>query len=607
MQAIILAAGMGKRLGELTSENTKCMIEVNGVTLIERALRQLDSLSPSLTRIVIVIGFQGEKLKSYIESLDITTPLQYIENADYATTNNIASLALAKDILIEQDTLLLESDLIFEDAVLNSVIKDERPTLALVDKYESWMDGTVTKIDAEDNILAFIPGKKFVFEDIPDYYKTVNIYKFSKEFSQNQYVPFLEAYQKAYGKNEYYEQVLRILSMVDGAQVKARRLDGEMWYEIDDIQDLDIASSLFNITPEDRFLKTQKRRGGYWRYPKLLDFSNTNNYFYPPQRLRDEIRANFEKIVSQTPSSVAVSSLLAAKNYGINQAWIVAGNSAGNLIAPLFQSPDLRVAVLNVQEKDYLKGAGITESAIAISPKALTTIDEIISWLQEIPVSAFFLSNPCSLTGKSFKSEELFTLATWLKEHDITFVLDETLVDFTEDGKESCLENTILEQHPQLFVLKSISTCSGISGLNLTILASSDEQAVANIKDNLPLQNINSFGEFYLQIAEKYKADYTQSVTELKKERVWLCDELSHINNISLVSAPANFIILELAPEYNTTKLASALLTEFNILVKDLSLEDARCKQRIRISIRNHPENEILVAALKNILGTQSI
>ena len=58
MQAIILAAGMGKRLGELTHNNTKCMVKVNGVTLIDRVLTQLSKFN--LQRVVIVIGYEGK-------------------------------------------------------------------------------------------------------------------------------------------------------------------------------------------------------------------------------------------------------------------------------------------------------------------------------------------------------------------------------------------------------------------------------------------------------------------------------------------------------------------------------------------------------------------
>ena len=105
MQAIILAAGMGKRLKELTQNNTKCMVRVNGVTLIERMLKQLDELD--LKRIVLVIGYQGKKLKEYVNSLEIRTSIIYIENPIYYKTNNIYSLSLAKECMEEDDTLLL--------------------------------------------------------------------------------------------------------------------------------------------------------------------------------------------------------------------------------------------------------------------------------------------------------------------------------------------------------------------------------------------------------------------------------------------------------------------------------------------------------------------
>ena len=193
MQAIILAAGMGKRLQFLTRHNTKCMVEVNGVKLIDRMLRQLEKYS--LDRIVIVVGYEGQKLIDFIETLDIKTPIEYINNPIYDKTNNIYSLSLAKHRLCEDDTLLFESDIIFEDSVIDALLDDPRDTLALVDKYEPWMDGTCVKINENDEIKAFVPGKHFDFSEIDSYYKTVNIYKFSRHFSEVYYVPFLDAYQ----------------------------------------------------------------------------------------------------------------------------------------------------------------------------------------------------------------------------------------------------------------------------------------------------------------------------------------------------------------------------------------------------------------------------
>ena len=266
MQAVILAAGMGKRLKELTQNATKCMVKVNGETLIERALTQLDRLN--LSRIVLVIGYQGQKLKDYVAKLPIQTPVEYVENSIYDRTNNIYSLYLARGYLLAEDTLLLESDIIFEENVLKRLVDHPYPSLALVARYESWMDGTVVTLDDEDCILDFIGKKNFRFEDTKRYYKTVNIYKFSKEFSASHYVPFLEAYCKALGNNEYYEQVLKVITLLDRPEIKAVRLEDEIWYEIDDEQDLDIAESLFAKGP-DKLKKYQKRYGGYWRYPGI--------------------------------------------------------------------------------------------------------------------------------------------------------------------------------------------------------------------------------------------------------------------------------------------------------------------------------------------------
>ena len=282
MQAIILAAGMGKRLGELTKGNTKCMVEVGGETLIARLLRQLDK--QHLSKIILVIGYKAQELKNYLATIQIQTPVEFVENTVYDQTNNIYSLYLAKDYLVAEDTLLFESDLIMEDAVITKLLQYPYPDLALVDKYESWMDGTVVTIDEENRIQRFIPGSQFKYEEIPSYYKTVNVYKFSQQFSATMYVPFLKASCTALGKNEYYEQVLRVITMLDNSGMRALPLEGEQWYEIDDIQDLDIAESIFTERQYDLLCS---RYGGYWRYPHMLDFCYLVNPYFPNRRLCD--------------------------------------------------------------------------------------------------------------------------------------------------------------------------------------------------------------------------------------------------------------------------------------------------------------------------------
>ena len=130
MQVIILAAGMGKRLGEYTKENTKCMVPVNGIRLIDRLLGQVSKLK--LNRIVIVVGYEGKKLMDYIGNDYAGIKIEYINNPIYDKTNNIYSLALAKEKMQEDDTLLIESDLIFDDNLFPLIVENPYPNLALV-------------------------------------------------------------------------------------------------------------------------------------------------------------------------------------------------------------------------------------------------------------------------------------------------------------------------------------------------------------------------------------------------------------------------------------------------------------------------------------------
>ncbi len=99
MQAIILAAGMGKRLGEYTHDNTKCMLEVNGVKLIDRVLASLKNVH--ISRVVIVVGYKGGNVKAYVGNEYQGIPVLYVDNDTYDKTNNIYSLYLAKDYLQE--------------------------------------------------------------------------------------------------------------------------------------------------------------------------------------------------------------------------------------------------------------------------------------------------------------------------------------------------------------------------------------------------------------------------------------------------------------------------------------------------------------------------
>ncbi len=597
MQAVILAAGMGKRLKNLTENNTKCMVQVNGIALIERMLRQLEH--QNLDRIVIVVGYKKDILVEYIHSLEISTPIEFIENNIYDKTNNIYSLALAKHVLLESDTILLESDLIFEDSVLTDLIQDPRETLALVDRYESWMNGTVVKISDRDEILDFVSGKNFAFGDIPVYYKTVNIYKFSRQFSRTQYVPFLDAYSTALGNNEYYEQVLRVITLLDHTSIRAKRLNGQKWYEIDDIQDLDIASSIFS-DGEDRLKKLQKRYGGYWRYPKVLDFCYLVNPYFPPQRLIVEMKANFEKLLTQYPSGASVNALLAAKNFSVRKEQIVVGNGAAELIKVLMESQKGKIGFILPSFEEYINRADVENAVVYIPDHEDFTYaaEDILEYFQDKEIELLVLVNPDNPTGNFISKEDVLKMAEELNKQGIIFAVDESFVDFAEAPQSSLICEEILDANKNLIVLKSISKSYGVPGLRLGIAVSSNESMIRMMSEKVSIWNINSFAEFYMQIEEKYRPDYEMALARFREVRKEFVTKLNSISFITPFPSQANYIMCRLTKGWSAKELTVQLLENYDIFIKDLSSK-IQTGDYVRIAVRTEEDNERLITALR--------
>ena len=603
MQAVILAAGMGRRLGELTKGNTKCMVEVNGVTLIDRLLGQLSQLD--LNRVVIVVGYEGEKLVSYIgDRFSDRFEIVFINNPIYDRTNNIYSLALAREQLAEDDTILLESDLIFDDRMFSLILDNPYPNLALVAKYQTWMDGTMVRIDDDNNIVNFITKKAFKYSEVEHYYKTVNIYKFSRDFMVNKYLPFLDAYCSSIGNNEYYEQVLRVICMLDNAELKALPITNEKWYEIDDVQDLNIAEALF--AENDEHLQQYMRRfGGYWRFPGMLDYCYLVNPYFPSRRLKDEMKANFETLLTEYPSGMYVNSLLAGKCFGVKQEYIVPGNGAAELIKSLMEKLPGKLGVIYPTFEEY-PNRREQDSLEIFVPKTEDfhyTVDDVISYFSEHKTDTLLLINPDNPSGNYIPYDDVLRLADWASESGIRLIVDESFVDFaSEFPANSLLRNEVLEKYPRMVVVKSISKSFGVPGLRLGIMASNDKELISFVKKDVSIWNLNSFAEFFMQIYNKHENDYRKAAVKFMSERERFKGLLEKVPFLKVFDSQSNYFLCEVLPPYTSHVLAVTLLREHEILIKDCSTKkvfDGR--NYIRIAIRNNEDNDRLIKALNTL------
>lgn len=602
MQAIILAAGMGKRLGELTRNSTKCMVKVDGKRLIEYALDAL--AAQGIRKAVIVTGHGADEFPDVLGSSYAGIAVSYVHNPDYARTNNIYSLFLARKDMEADDSILLESDLIFDPAIIRDCVLHPSPNVAVVARFESWMDGTVTRLGEDADITCFLGKKEMVEADLVHYFKTVNIYKLSRSFCRDKFFPFLDVYIKTKGLNEYYEEVFKLLTFIDRGALKALDVSGRLWYEIDDIQDLDIAHALF-AKGEAKVKALHARYGGYWRFPKLKDYCYLVNPYFPTPGMFAEMARSFPTLVANYPSGQKIQNLLAAKMFGIAPEHILIGNGASELIKALFRGEEgtIGISVPTFDEYRACAGPERIKPFRPSRPDFRYTADDLLDFCSREKVSALILINPDNPSGNFIPRADAVRLAEKLAEKKIRLIYDESFLDFADGSADhSMIEPDLLNRLPNLTAVKSISKSYGVPGLRLGVMATSDRGLLERVWKEISIWNINSPAEHFLQIIDKHRNDFRSACRQIVLERERFVLGLRDIPFLRVLPSHANYVLCEILPPRKPAELAEILLDHYDILIKDASGKlgfDGR--PFVRLTVRDQADDDVLLAALRDL------
>jgi L-glutamine-phosphate cytidylyltransferase len=238
-QAVILAAGIGSRLGPLTTHIPKCLVRVGGMTILERALRAIKSAGAE--EAVIVTGYKREVLEAFASELETGLKLSFVHNPDYATTNNVYSLWMAH-LAIESDFLLVESDVLFTPSMIADL---SMPCTASLSPFRDWMNGTVASVDSEMRVNGMYL-KNDVKPEVP-LFKTVNLYSFDFQTWKCALWPRLDHKVRSGEVQVYYEAVIAEAIREDGLHLRAAICPESKWLEVDTPEDLDAARKLFKL------------------------------------------------------------------------------------------------------------------------------------------------------------------------------------------------------------------------------------------------------------------------------------------------------------------------------------------------------------------------
>lgn len=600
-KAIILAAGMGNRLSPLTDKLPKCLVLVNGVPILVNALTHL--ADSGINEVVIVVGHLSEKIRQRIGNYFRGMKITYVESDRYATTNNIYSLWLAREHLTE-DVLLLEADVYFERELLDRLLNARGENQAAVVRHQSGMSGSVVRIDDDASITNIIESKNqgpdFEYENT---FKTINIYRLSGNFSRNCFLPRLNSAIELGDVNNYYESVLSELCAQDGPAVTAVHCDDVRWIEIDCPEDLAAANYLF-ASQEQRYQHISKLHGDYWRYD-FVDHALLYNLYFPPQAVLNDFTNNLRAIVLNYPGGQDVLAELMGALINQPPERIVVANGASELIKIIAGrlKRQLVVPVPSFNEWVNAVPEGMVKESLIGLPSLQLDVEKFASEAFECNAGIAVVLNPNNPTSLAVPKPEIIWLVEQLAKKDIMLIIDESFIDFMENAQETTMENE-LDRYHNLVIVKSLSKCYGIGGLRLGYLLTANSQFASMVREEIPIWNINGFGEAFLRLAPQYRKEFARSCDFVRSDRDALYRGLNTIPGITVYRPDANFILCRLPDDaISGPELTRKLFIEDNILIKHCAGKTMPEADRyLRIASRTKPENRKLVEALRSLL-----
>lgn len=591
MKAIILAAGMGNRLLPLTADRPKGMIEVNQTPILKNTLDALAGYKDELTEIIMVVGYRQESIRDYFgkqyRGMDIT----YVVNSIYDATNNIYSLALSTQCYQgKEDILLFESDVYFEPAVLDRLMQERRgrQSIAVVDAYKPWMDGTVVTL--KDGYIGELVSSKHI--DRTDVYKTVNIYYFSGDFFNDVFMPMLKVYMQTHSTNHYYEIVLKAIVHLDYFKIRGLCIDGLKWYEIDDVQDLSRAAFLFK-DHQGQLCDIRQSWGGYWNFD-IVDYNFICNAFFPGDTFCKSLSQNLHALLTAYPSARGIINRKAAAAFDEDPACLLVCNGASEAIKFLMQC-FLRPVVVTPNFGEYSNHPCVVKWPLRERDDFQLDLERLHRAVLGNDCDAVVITNPNNPTARKTSRTEIEAFLDVLPE-DVTLVLDTSFEDFTLGSVAPDPH-----RHENLVVVKSLGKAVGLPGIRLGYVRTANRMLLDRLDQMMPIWNVNSFAEFFFENYTKFKKDIQHSIAQLNAEKEVLIQGLESIRlngrpMFKVIGRDANFLFCRLDQQVDADSLAEHLYKAGRIVIKDCTDKVQPAQHGyVRLNVLPSDSNQLLL------------
>ncbi len=333
----------------------------------------------------------------------------------------------------------------------------------------------------------------------------------------------------------------------------------------------------------------------------ILDFSSSVNPLGPSEKALDAAKAAFSQIAAYPDSNSNELRQVIASHNGINKGHIVVGNGSTELMylfAEVFLKEGDKVVMPAPTFGEY-------ESAVrktGIIPKFAKlnkdfNIDSEAFKHEMANAKLVFLCNPNNPTSNLIPKQTLIDITeTALKQNTLVF-LDEDFLEFVEDEKNLTMIGRI-KQYPNLFILRSFTKIYGLTGLRVGYGIANEEIISVLSCAKIPW-NVNCLAQAAAVAALKDEEHLRVTRELIKKEKLWLHNELSKFGAFKFSPPDANFFFIDIRKSGLTaTRIKNSVLKQ-GILIRDCTSFKGLDEFYIRVAVKTHVENERLIEAFK--------
>lgn len=589
MRAIVLAAGLGGRMRPLTDTLHKSLLPIAGATIMERIVDGV--LSIGIEEILVVTGYLSGQIRAFLGERYPGVAFTFVHNDRYRETNNIVSLAMALERMkFDADVILIECDVLFDPAILRPLTSPERGNVALLDRYRPGMDGTVVSVENGLITQVFPPHLQTEDFDYRDKFKTVNIYRFDRDFCRTTLQPLLSCYANVIDSGCYYELVLGMLINMQRETVRAEVVNRSQWAEVDDPNDL--AAARFAFEPEQRGRILEHAFGGRWNFD-MLDFAFMRNMYFPTDAMLAGMKRALPALVHSYGSRQEILNEKLAYALRCRAGRLQCLSGASQIFPQLADLLPARRVLLPYPTfgefpRWFPNHARYTD-AIGVDCEGLAA--------RAGDFDLVVVVNPNNPTGTQIPTAWLHALTA--RNPRTMFLVDESFIAFSnEDPLLQRLERDPLDN---VLVIASLSKSLGAPGLRLGYAYGCDGDLMERLGAGIPIWNLGSPAEFFLELLLKFQTELAASLARTAEDRRDFAERLAGMAGIQEVyPSGGNFLLVRLAGDDAgcAHRLTESLLRKYSIHVKDVSSKFGNAAPYLRLAVRRPAENLRLLAAL---------